>query len=768
MKKLLYIFMFIILSYSVYAVDINACATLNSANTVYNLNASVSHTTSQCFSITAANITLDCNGYNITGNNSANIYSISSLSASSIIKNCNFINESGFVYGETGSTNMKILNNTGTLGGSLYCSYLKAGSGLIANNNFSTGTNVVYNVVLSTLGNNTVENNTLAGRHAVIEIATSDNIIQNNNVTGNGASASMGTVRINGGSRNIVRNNRIYVTDAGEGIYIASSFNNTLYNNHIEVSKGMGIWVTSGTGANNYIDCNGESITGTNVSTGQGIFSQLVNTTVNNCIINNFSNGIYFYFSTNSSINNTNVSTTYNSTTIPLGSSIVIRESNNVNINNVYATSTSSKAIHYYTASYNTLTNSNFIGAPAIYVEQSSSNNNMTNVYGMSTSSQVLITANSANYLTLRNVTGDATLGNIFYFGGGTDSYLDCQGGTIYGKNQTNVVAVYTSQIRTTVKNCNFNNFSTGIYSMGGTGHIIDNVTVSTSRVGGSGDYNGKGILLGTGTTYSNITNCVLNSTNNGSTYTGALQNVGNYNYASNIIATGASYGVYSMGAYNVYNNITAIGSSTQTAWALEGMSSSIINNSKMYSTSGSGFQMSSGGNGNTFMNNIFNATTGYAFEIASPGYVHSANIFINNTFISPNNVLVSISVKSYSNVFCLNNFTTTTSLYVNDTNKSNYYTCNYQGRTQGNIWPNVINGTIPVSGIVGFRSTFPEISIGRLGTLPYNNTNSLGKVSTGVVDYAPLTYSEVVMNRIRFLTTKKLIFRGTNRLRVN
>ena len=130
-----------------------------------------------------------------------------------------------------------------------------------------------------------------------------------------------------------------------------------------------------------------------------------------------------------------------------------------------------------------------------------------------------------------------------------------------------------------------------------------------------------------------------------------------------------------------------------------------------------------------------------FTYDIYLSGATNGS--FINNTLI-PNtantNGLVYLTSASYWNTFYWNNFTNTSGHYVQDLNGSNYYNATTSGGTnEGNIWYNVMNGSVQIQGsaLSGYGSS---LYIGNTGTgYPYNNTTSsmvLGKV----VDWAPLT----------------------------
>jgi hypothetical protein len=70
---------------------------LDAAGTTYNMTSDLAINGSTCFTINAENVTLDCAGYSITGNNSSTTYAgVFSYSNRTTIKNCNI---SGFTFG---------------------------------------------------------------------------------------------------------------------------------------------------------------------------------------------------------------------------------------------------------------------------------------------------------------------------------------------------------------------------------------------------------------------------------------------------------------------------------------------------------------------------------------------------------------------------------------------------------------------------------------------------------------------------------------------
>ena len=76
----------------------------------YEPGKSISATGSTCFNVTAANVTLNCNGFSITGTNATGTYGIYSTKSNTTIRNCNISNFSeGIRF--NGSTDSSAINN---------------------------------------------------------------------------------------------------------------------------------------------------------------------------------------------------------------------------------------------------------------------------------------------------------------------------------------------------------------------------------------------------------------------------------------------------------------------------------------------------------------------------------------------------------------------------------------------------------------------------------------------------------------------------------
>ncbi len=91
--------------------EISACQTLSSANTVYRLNQSVSIQGATCFSVTAADVTLQCQGFQLSSNKTAGTYGISSTVLNTTVDSC-LVN--GFEFGVyySGSNSSTVQHST--------------------------------------------------------------------------------------------------------------------------------------------------------------------------------------------------------------------------------------------------------------------------------------------------------------------------------------------------------------------------------------------------------------------------------------------------------------------------------------------------------------------------------------------------------------------------------------------------------------------------------------------------------------------------------
>ena len=310
---------------------------------------------------------------------------------------------------------------------------------------------------------------------------------------------------------------------------------------------------------------------------------------------------------------------------------------------------------------------------------------------------------------------------------------VDCQGKSIFGTNTSSTYGIYSNQFNTTIKNCNVSNFANGIYFVTGANNgTISNTNASTSQ---SFSYpNGAAISI-------NGANYVIVSNSNGNALSGGEGIIFNVDTGSTIInSTGTS--TSAVGIYFANSKNDAMTGSTGN------------------STSNIGIFLVTNATGNVIANSTAFSNSYHPIDVSTNS---SNNKFINNTIISGNGAgnLLSVASTASSNLFYWNNFTSTSGLYVNDTNGSNYYNTSIAGTPAGNIWYNVINGSVDIGGTV--LSPFPGLFYGSTGFgYPYSNTTAQGKLLGRITDYAPLTNETIPPNSTQFNISFQIPRNGT------
>ena len=326
-KKYLFLVLFLMLLFNVgYAVDIDTCQTLNSENTTYELNQSITNT-STCFTIAANNITLEGNNYIVnysttsTGNgiyinngvtnftlNNITINQIGSSTQSSAIysngsnnsiyKNINLNTNSSSTYtlwldsisNSNALTNITINNkNTSSIGVYLLSSNFNTLNNVIVNSNGTT----IRTIVLENSDNNTINKSTFNSYNSIYSVLVESS--KDNNFTNNNLLSSGYTFYIYYSSTdNYFYNNTINATtsSAFESYLIG---NNTYYLNNItESHKGFTMWDS------NYNNISNNYITSSDVD--EGLTSSIIlksdsnyNEIHNNIITSDSDNGIYLF-----------------------------------------------------------------------------------------------------------------------------------------------------------------------------------------------------------------------------------------------------------------------------------------------------------------------------------------------------------------------------------------------------------------------------------------------------------------------------------------
>ncbi len=315
------------------------------------------------FNITAQNITLDCGGYYIIGDNVENSKGILINSSNITIRDCKFSNFPIDVYVEN-ADNITLYNITG---GSEY--------GLIVNG--TTNSNFTYisfnNITIAGI---LVTNNSHGNTFTDININSSAHGIyidrgQNNtfdcangliNYSINGVDARYGiyTNQFNTTIRNcnIIDGNRSGGYLSRRGIYLDNGDNSTLFNNYVNTSNSQAIYLSS----SDYVNLTNNSAF---ASSNQGI---RISSSSRNILINNnvISSSQYATALTSGSSNNTLI----NHTAIATSDSIRFESSSN---NNIFInTNTSGRyGFHFEDSSYNNITDCIYVSGSTndVYAE---------------------------------------------------------------------------------------------------------------------------------------------------------------------------------------------------------------------------------------------------------------------------------------------------------------------------------------------------------------------------------------------------------------
>ena len=277
-----------------------------------------------------------------------------------------------------------------------------------------------------------------------------------------------------------------------------------------------------------------------------------------------------------------------------------------------------------------------------------------------------------------------------------------------------NTFGIYTNQFNTTVKNCN----------------VLDGNWTSSapnSRYGIYFDGNDNSTLL----------NNFVNSSSSTAIY---FYPDSDNNTISNITASSKYWeGMNLRGLNNIIYNINASSSFGRGFQLSDAYNNTLFNITGTSNSSDGVYLLYSS------ENSLFNITaiskSAHCFGLDGLMGSSNSNIIFNSTFKSLGNATeLYIGSTSGFNLFYWNNFTNNSGYYVQDSNGTNIYNTTLNGRGEGNIWHNIMNGSVDISGNIS-STLNPLLYLGQYGTgYPYNSTNSFGKINGNVVDYAPLT----------------------------
>lgn len=310
---------------------------------------------------------------------------------------------------------------------------------------------------------------------------------------------------------------------------------------------------------------------------------------------------------------------------------------------------------------------------------------------------------------------------------------LDCLQQNIFGDNITNTAfGIYSNQENSTIQNCN-------LYDWGLSGIAIlntDNALINNTNITALDPSPVAAIAF-------------ANSTNDRIDYLYTLMsgiaNVYFINTSDTLMTNSqvnsfAGNGGISLQPNNTNITFDNVSVENDGGASIRTLLSSDINfqNGFYYSPNSYTAIMILTNNGINFINNTLQSDTSTPLAIASL----NNSIFINNTLIDSDQLnpdAIIVSPFSSGNIFCWNNFSFTNAAYMNDSSGLNFYNsslCN----GEGNVWGNVMNGSVQILGTTN-STGYPILFVGIGGSgYPYGDNTSQGQ-TTGVIDYAPLTF---------------------------
>jgi len=240
------------------------------------------NSSSDCFTINASNVVLDCAGYEVNYSQGAKGHGVVANATNNVtIRNCNIVND--------------LNNNDDLLNRSHGINFTDVNNSRILNNNFTVGRNASVGVYFVLSNNNTIVNNTINttgvgfNKYGCILTNSSNNSILSNTILTQGTGDSnYGVYLLNASSWNVVSGNTVRTNGTSNNYGIAlqtSANNNTVTNNTIRTGgssdANYGIYLTS-TSSGNLVSGNTVSTNGTSSNYGIRLISSASNNTVTN------------------------------------------------------------------------------------------------------------------------------------------------------------------------------------------------------------------------------------------------------------------------------------------------------------------------------------------------------------------------------------------------------------------------------------------------------------------------------------------------------
>jgi parallel beta-helix repeat protein len=649
------------------------CRTLNQPNTVYTLQSSVIATIDfNCFNITANNVTLDLNGFNVTS-----AYMGGTTPGSAVlIEGYNYTTiKNGLLYnfgtGISGNnvyvsnfTNLTITSSSATSlsGGdaNLYGVYLSGDRNSISNSNISS--NDIYLAVQSfgvsvSGSNNTVRDNFISdstGRWAygVYLFGFNNGLISNNIINhDNGTLAGDGLYLFSSSNNSIVNNS---FSQNYHGIYVDGdtsrgdvSLNNSIINTTSSSNDYSGVYITSdayyntiqgGTiispiyifGANNIV--NGVSMAGNR------IYSNAVNTTITNNYLSNAPGsfacgfdqvcqgdcppdppGYRAFIELDMAHNSLVVNNTIGYSSFSRYG-IFINQTNNTIAENNTVLSLCGDEIYLLSSYFNNLTNnianSSVLTTTSGFLIQGSNNNILQNNVAKGNKIDG-IKLSSSSYNIFTNNTANSNTKSGFN--------LTSSSNNIFTNNTARSNTIHGVSIGPSSSNNTFNNntfvASTqyGVYVLSSSNNSFNNNTINSSSSYGTSFVSSPTNFITGGSVKSGTSYSIYIDANSQNIVIDGIQ----------INASSGTRGVYSLAGNTTVKNSNIRTSSSGYNIYLSGASNSTVLNNLLYSAS-YGLYLDSSTRETLVANNTFN-TNLYGLYLTSV----NNNTFINNTFNS-------------------------------------------------------------------------------------------------------------------------------------
>lgn len=258
---LIFAALFVVSTGFVSAIDIYDCQTLDVEGMTYVLQNDISDISQSCFKIRANNVTIDLNGYILSGIHLSNNHGVFSNGFNSaIVRNGKILNFDSGVRLENSDYNLvKELTLTNSTSG---VSIWLGNNNIIENNNlvdnFATG------VYISSSSNNRIHNNNVTGNNLDgisisrstdisidsnslrdttngIELMNSDNIFVTDNIISQNRHSGIYTEN---SDNNLILNNKINFND--EGIHMENSSTNKIHENMLDSNEEWGVYIEEG------------------------------------------------------------------------------------------------------------------------------------------------------------------------------------------------------------------------------------------------------------------------------------------------------------------------------------------------------------------------------------------------------------------------------------------------------------------------------------------------------------------------------------------